>query len=274
MARRVLIIHGAERLRAHEGAARILKVLEEPAPLSHMILITDHPAELLDTIRSRCLPVPFRGLGWRAAREHMSPFETEMRQIGVDLALDALTGGGEGTPSSRIAAIQARMEEVAGRNESEQLAALRARGGRAGGKARRAHGAEARRGPREARAPPPGDRRLDLRARLRRPTPAPTRWPWRSGPRGTVRHTERLDALRAVGTPERRPVPGARHRGVPALAGRAGPQPARGAGSGGAAGAPGRGPPRRPPAAGRPRARVHVGRSAPQERAPGRRAQA
>ncbi len=204
MARRVLIIHGAERLRAHEGAARILKVLEEPPPLSHLVLITDHPAELLDTIRSRCLPVPFRGLGWRAAREHMSPFETEMRQIGVDLALDALTGAGTGTPSSRIAAIQARMEEVAGRNESEQLAALR----------REAAALEGKRGERTAQ------KRAEDHEKRERRRLVTDGWTFvldsgadacadalavAVGAEGTVRNGERLDALRSVGTPERRP---------------------------------------------------------------------
>ena len=63
--RRVLIIDGAERLREQEGAPRILKQLEEPAPRSHVILVTDRLADLLPTIRSRCLPVPFRSPGWR-----------------------------------------------------------------------------------------------------------------------------------------------------------------------------------------------------------------
>ncbi len=178
MERRVLIIHGAERLRAHEGAARILKILEEPPPLSHIILITDHPAELLDTIRSRCLPVPFRGLGWRAAQEHMSPFETEMRQIGVNLALQALAGGGSGTPSSRIAEIQARMEDVAGKNESEQLARAAARGRRPGGQARRAH--RRRSAPTTTRSAsaaawsPTAGPTCSTPARSRAPTPSPS----------------------------------------------------------------------------------------------------
>ena len=60
MARRVMIVLGAERLREQEGAPRLLKTLEEPPRLSHIILVSDHPADLLDTIRSRCLPVPFR----------------------------------------------------------------------------------------------------------------------------------------------------------------------------------------------------------------------
>ncbi len=204
MERRVLIIQGAERLRAHEGAARILKILEEPPPLSHLILITDHPAELLDTIRSRCLPVPFRGLGWKAAREHMGPFETEMRQIGVNLALEALAGGAGGTPSARIAAIQARMEDVAGRNQSEQLAALRAE----------AAVLEGKRGERTA------VKRAEDHEKRERRRLVTDGWTYvldsgaaacadalavAVGAEGVVRHSERLEELRAVGIPERRP---------------------------------------------------------------------
>ena len=204
MERRVLIIEGAERLRAHEGAARVLKVLEEPPPLSHMILITDHPAELLDTIRSRCLPVPFRGLGWTASRQKMEPFETEMRQIGIDLALEALAGTADGTPARRVAAIQARMEEVAGRNESEQLAALR----------REAAALEGKRGERTAQ------KRAEDHEKRERRRLVTDGWAFvldsgaaacadalavAVGAEGAVRHTDRLEELRAVGTPERRP---------------------------------------------------------------------
>ena len=60
MARRVMIVQGAERLREQEGAPRLLKTLEEPPPLSHIVLVSDSPADLLDTLRSRCLPVPSR----------------------------------------------------------------------------------------------------------------------------------------------------------------------------------------------------------------------
>ena len=203
MDRRVLIIQGAERLSAGEGAARILKVLEEPPPLSHFILITDHPAELLDTIRSRCLPVPFRGLGLSAAREHMPPFEVEMRRIGVDLALEALAGTATGTPSARIAQIQAKMEDVAGKNESEQLAALR----------QEAKALEGKRGERSA------VKRAEDHEKRERRRLVTDGWTFvldagavasadalavAVGAEKTVRHTEHLERLRAVGTPERR----------------------------------------------------------------------
>ena len=94
MRRRVMIVQGAERLREQEGAPRLLKTLEEPAPHSHILLVTDHPADLLPTIRSRCLPVPFRPAPWRAAVAAGGPFEAEMRTIGADFGLAALAGAG------------------------------------------------------------------------------------------------------------------------------------------------------------------------------------
>ena len=71
--RRVMIIEGAERLQEATGAHRILKSLEEPPPLSHVILVTDRQADILPTVRSRCLPVPFRSPGWRAAVAGRAP---------------------------------------------------------------------------------------------------------------------------------------------------------------------------------------------------------
>jgi DNA polymerase-3 subunit delta' len=63
--RRVAIIEGAERLSQVTGN-RMLKPLEEPPAGSHVILVTDRAEDLLATIRSRCVPVPFRSPGWRA----------------------------------------------------------------------------------------------------------------------------------------------------------------------------------------------------------------
>jgi DNA polymerase-3 subunit delta' len=146
--RRVLIIGGAERLREQEGAPRILKTLEEPPPLSHIMLITDRPADLLPTIRSRCLPVPFRTPGWEAIARRleergvapaeaaararaegtlalrMGPFEMEMRALGTELGLAALSG--RTPPAQQVRAIQARMESAAAESASPELEALRA----------------------------------------------------------------------------------------------------------------------------------------------------
>jgi DNA polymerase-3 subunit delta' len=59
--RRVYIIDEAEKLGLTQKAAAnaLLKTLEEPAPTTHIILITSTPAALLRTIRSRCQSIRF-----------------------------------------------------------------------------------------------------------------------------------------------------------------------------------------------------------------------
>jgi DNA polymerase-3 subunit delta' len=53
---RVLVIHPAETL--HPAAANaLLKTLEEPPPHTLIVLVSDQPARLLATIRSRCRPL-------------------------------------------------------------------------------------------------------------------------------------------------------------------------------------------------------------------------
>lgn len=57
----VFILRNAEDL--SQGAANaLLKTLEEPPANVHFILLTSRPNRLLDTIRSRTLPIRFRGL--------------------------------------------------------------------------------------------------------------------------------------------------------------------------------------------------------------------
>lgn len=58
---RIFLIDDADKL--NEPAANaLLKVLEEPPPTSHLILITARPAMLLPTIRSRCQAIRFSSL--------------------------------------------------------------------------------------------------------------------------------------------------------------------------------------------------------------------
>lgn len=158
--RRVMIIEGAERLRPQEGAHRILKVLEEPPPRSHIILIADRIADLLPTVRSRCLPVPFRSPGWRLIADElerqgdppddarararadgllalqMVPFERRLRTLGADLGIAALSGETGGP--ELVHDIQKAMEAAASEHPSEELRRLRdeanALEGRRGGK--------------------------------------------------------------------------------------------------------------------------------------------
>ena len=118
---RVLLVHPAEAL--HPNAANsLLKTLEEPPPGTLIALVSDRPARLLATLRSRCrqvaLPLPPRSeaLAWLrqegvgdaeaalasaggaplAAREAAEPGEAELRkrllaELGKPAGADALT---------------------------------------------------------------------------------------------------------------------------------------------------------------------------------------
>lgn len=145
--RRVVVIDGAERLREQDGAHRILKTLEEPPPLSHIILITDRATDLLPTIRSRCLPVPFRPPHWTVVAERLvargldahdaeglargagpaalraDDFALAMRLAGADLGARLVRGG---VPAiSAVAEIQERMAAAAAGRSSPELDRLR-----------------------------------------------------------------------------------------------------------------------------------------------------
>ena len=201
MRRRVLVVLDIERLREQES--RLLKILEEPPPLSHIILVTDHPADLLPTIRSRCLPVPFRGLGWRHAAEQMGPFERQMHAIGVDLAVAALAGASAEAPGRLVKDIQKRMEGAADGNPSQELTRLRAEAAALAGKrgertaVKRAEDQEKR----ERRRMVTDGWTLVLDSAA---AAAADALALAIGATGVVRHVDRIDDLRAVGVPERR----------------------------------------------------------------------
>ncbi|MFN8108427.1 MAG: hypothetical protein U0Y82_01045 [Thermoleophilia bacterium] len=143
---RVAIVEGAERLRDVAGN-RILKPLEEPPPGSHVILVTDRPEDLLPTIRSRCVPVPFRTPGWRTVAGHLRDrgvdaelaesmaraegpmalagdgFHRSMREVGMQMGLGILEGGRSGR--RMVDEAQARMEAAAADHPSPELVELR-----------------------------------------------------------------------------------------------------------------------------------------------------
>lgn len=56
--RRVFLVDEAEKMN-EESANSILKVLEEPPLFTHIILITDNPAFILQTVKSRCQVLSF-----------------------------------------------------------------------------------------------------------------------------------------------------------------------------------------------------------------------
>jgi DNA polymerase III subunit delta' len=59
--RSVMVIDDAHRLR-EEAANALLKTLEEPAPTTLIVLVTDRPYALLETVRSRCQTLRFSTL--------------------------------------------------------------------------------------------------------------------------------------------------------------------------------------------------------------------
>lgn len=122
--RRVLVIEEAERLVSGESASRVLKTLEEPPARSVIILVTDLVEDLLPTIRSRCVPIPFRFPGWAAVEQRRPPLEREMRELGVELGIRVL-GGARGF-GTLVARAQSRMEELAAGSPSDELVRLRA----------------------------------------------------------------------------------------------------------------------------------------------------
>lgn len=146
-ARRVLIIDGADDLQDRTGASRILKILEEPPPLSHIILITENPSRLMPTIRSRCMAVPFRNPGWTVVAAELEargeppsdarararadgllalqvgPFERRLRSLGADLGVTVLESSSGGI--ELVHDIQTAMTAAAGEHPSEELIRLR-----------------------------------------------------------------------------------------------------------------------------------------------------
>jgi DNA polymerase-3 subunit delta' len=59
--KRVFVIEAAEQMR-DESQNALLKTLEEPPDFVHLILLTSEPAQLLETISSRCQPIDFAPL--------------------------------------------------------------------------------------------------------------------------------------------------------------------------------------------------------------------
>ncbi|MEM9695072.1 MAG: DNA polymerase III subunit delta', partial [Myxococcota bacterium] len=85
----VFIIRGAEQL-SLSAANALLKTLEEPRPQTHFVLLTDQPERLLDTIRSRTMPVRFGTL----TDEHITAIlrEHEVPEARIGAAVDLADG--------------------------------------------------------------------------------------------------------------------------------------------------------------------------------------
>lgn len=105
---RIFIVREAERLSI--GAANaLLKTLEEPRPATHFVLLTARPDKLLDTIRSRTLPIRFGPLGDSVLRSIL-----QAHDIPTDRIAGAVASAG-GSASSALAA--ANPEQASQREE-------------------------------------------------------------------------------------------------------------------------------------------------------------
>lgn len=113
----VFIFRAAHELTA-SAANALLKTLEEPRPRVHFLLLTDQPRRLLDTVRSRSLPIRFGALPDAVIAEIL-----EKRGHAPDAALLGLASGSAGR------ALELCEPELAQRRQSfvdSVLAALRA----------------------------------------------------------------------------------------------------------------------------------------------------
>lgn len=87
--KRVFVIEAAEQMR-DESQNALLKTLEEPPDFVHLILLTSEPAQLLETISSRCQPIDFAPLPPEAV-EAALPAEAPA----AELAAAARLSGGD-----------------------------------------------------------------------------------------------------------------------------------------------------------------------------------
>lgn len=81
----VCVVRGADELTV-SAANALLKTLEEPPPRTFFVLVTSRPSRLLDTIRSRTLPVRFGSLAESSIAELLT-------SRGLDSALAPLAQG-------------------------------------------------------------------------------------------------------------------------------------------------------------------------------------
>jgi DNA polymerase III subunit delta' len=151
--RRVFVIERVDEL-GDEAANRMLKTLEEPASFVHLILITDRIADVLPTIRSRCLQVRFEPASVDAvaaeiaaggvspdtalacarlalgdaerARELASEPGRQLRLAGEHFARSPLVGSADGPPpwEGLLSAARVRGDAVSDELEQAQAADL------------------------------------------------------------------------------------------------------------------------------------------------------
>jgi DNA polymerase-3 subunit delta' len=121
--RRVFILEGAHAM-TEAAANRMLKTLEEPPAFAHLLLLTDRPGEVLETIASRCQQVRFDPLTVDAMAALLEAAGVEPREARACAAL-AL---GDGERARALAteegrALRARAQELATAALDGELAA-------------------------------------------------------------------------------------------------------------------------------------------------------
>lgn len=117
--RRVFVIERAETMN-DPTANRMLKTLEEPPPFVHLILLSDRPGDLLETITSRCQsvrfdPLPAAAIAAQLEREGVAPghAQASARLALGDGARARALALGEG-PTLRAVAEQCARASLAG----------------------------------------------------------------------------------------------------------------------------------------------------------------
>lgn len=141
--RRVFVIERADEL-GDEAANRMLKTLEEPASFVHLILLTDRPAEILPTIRSRCQAVRFEAPAEEVAvaeiealgMERTAALASVRLALGdADRARELASAAGQELRAAAEAYARAALDGAASERRPWErlLGAARARGEAAGG---------------------------------------------------------------------------------------------------------------------------------------------
>ena len=117
--RKVAIVQDADRLQP-QAANAFLKTLEEPPNESLLLLLTTLPEALLDTIRSRCVPIPL------AAQSEPTPANEQAELIRLLNEIATTQGGGGVQAAYRLAqTFQRLLTKVREEIQAENAAALK-----------------------------------------------------------------------------------------------------------------------------------------------------
>jgi len=123
---RVFLVDDADKLN-EPSANALLKILEEPPPTSHVILLTSRPSMLLPTIRSRCQAIRFSPLTSQEIEEYLlknrigSESEASLRARVAGGSLSRALAGELAELIEQRAAMLKVLEAVAGSGNRVQL---------------------------------------------------------------------------------------------------------------------------------------------------------